>query len=58
MPIGDVVLSVRDLALDGVFHDVSFDLAPGEILGIAGLVGCGPHQRGGDDLRRDSGHRG
>ena len=38
---GDVVLSVRDLALDGVFRDVSFDLRRGEILGLAGLVGSG-----------------
>jgi inositol transport system ATP-binding protein len=41
VPIGDVVLSVRDLALDGVFSDISFDVRAGEILGIAGLVGSG-----------------
>jgi ABC-type sugar transport system ATPase subunit len=39
--IGDVVLSVKDLTLKGVFHDVSFDLRAGEILGLAGLVGSG-----------------
>jgi inositol transport system ATP-binding protein len=39
--IGEVVLSVRDLALDGVFKGVSFDLRRGEILGIAGLIGAG-----------------
>ena len=39
--IGEVVLSVRNLALDGVFRDVSFDLRKGEILGLAGLVGSG-----------------
>ena len=39
--IGDVVLSVRDLALAGVFVDVSFDLRAGEILGVAGLMGAG-----------------
>jgi inositol transport system ATP-binding protein len=39
--IGPVVLSVRDLALAGVFSGVSFDLHRGEILGIAGLVGAG-----------------
>jgi ABC-type sugar transport system ATPase subunit len=39
--IGNVVLSVRDLALKGVFSDVSFDLRAGEILGVAGLVGAG-----------------
>ncbi len=41
VPIGEVVLSVKDLGLEGVFHDVSFDLRKGEILGIAGLVGSG-----------------
>ncbi|WP_034995981.1 sugar ABC transporter ATP-binding protein [Beijerinckia mobilis] len=41
VPIGDVALSVKDLALEGVFHDVNFDLHAGEILGIAGLVGSG-----------------
>jgi inositol transport system ATP-binding protein len=41
VPIGDVVLSVKDLALKGVFSDISFDVRAGEILGIAGLVGSG-----------------
>ena len=41
VPIGDVVLSVRDLGLNGVFSGISFDLHAGEILGIAGLVGAG-----------------
>ena len=39
--IGDVVLSVKGLGLDGRFHDISFDLRAGEILGVAGLVGSG-----------------
>ncbi|MFC3627222.1 sugar ABC transporter ATP-binding protein [Vogesella amnigena] len=39
--IGDVVLSVQKLTLDGVFHDVSFELHSGEILGVAGLIGSG-----------------
>ena len=39
--LGDTVLSARGLALDGVFHDVSFDLRRGEIPGMAGLVGAG-----------------
>ncbi|SMF60112.1 monosaccharide ABC transporter ATP-binding protein, CUT2 family (TC 3.A.1.2.-) [Pseudomonas sp. LAMO17WK12:I1] len=40
-PIGELLLSVRDLRLDGVFQGVSFDLHAGEILGIAGLMGSG-----------------
>ena len=39
--IGDVVLSVKHLCLQGVFKDISFDVRAGEILGIAGLVGSG-----------------
>jgi inositol transport system ATP-binding protein len=41
VPIGEVALSVRNLALDGRFRDISFDLRKGEILGFAGLVGSG-----------------
>lgn len=41
VPIGEVVLSVCNLTLDGVFHEVSFDIRAGEILGLAGLVGSG-----------------
>jgi inositol transport system ATP-binding protein len=41
VPIGDVVLSVKNLSLKGVFEDISFDVRAGEILGIAGLVGSG-----------------
>jgi inositol transport system ATP-binding protein len=40
-PIGQRILSVRNLALDGVFCDVSFNLHAGEVLGIAGLMGSG-----------------
>ena len=41
VPIGEVVLSVRNLTLEGRFRDISFDLRKGEILGLAGLVGSG-----------------
>ena len=40
-PIGEVVLSVRNLTRNGIFHDVSFDLRRGEILGLSGLMGAG-----------------
>ena len=36
---GALLLSVKNLALDGVFQDVSFDLHKGEVLCFAGLVG-------------------
>ncbi len=39
--IGDVLLSVKNLSLDGVFENISFDVRKGEILGLAGLVGAG-----------------
>ena len=41
VPIGEVVLSVKNLTLEGRFRDISFDLRKGEILGLAGLVGSG-----------------
>ncbi|MFN8492835.1 MAG: sugar ABC transporter ATP-binding protein [Caldilineaceae bacterium] len=40
-PIGEVILSVRNLTRKGIVHDVSFDLRRGEILGLAGLMGAG-----------------
>ncbi len=35
------VLEVRHLSLPGYFHDVSFSIHEGEIVGLAGLVGAG-----------------
>ena len=39
--IGDVVLEVEHLESAGLFHDVSFTVRAGEIVGLAGLVGAG-----------------
>ncbi len=41
VPIGEVVLSVRNMGVAGIFSGVSFELRAGEILGLAGLVGSG-----------------
>ncbi|QGF22879.1 sugar ABC transporter ATP-binding protein [Raineyella fluvialis] len=41
VPLGPTRLSVRGLTRPGVFQDVSFDVAEGEIVGVAGLVGAG-----------------
>ena len=39
--VEDAVLRVRDLSLPGRVHGVSFDVGPGEVVGLAGLVGAG-----------------
>lgn len=41
VPLGDVVLSVKNLTAGKSVQNVSFDLHKGEILGFAGLVGAG-----------------
>jgi ABC-type sugar transport system ATPase subunit len=38
---GEVVLEVDGLTVAGRFEDVSFSLHKGEVVGIAGLIGCG-----------------
>ncbi|MEV5277260.1 sugar ABC transporter ATP-binding protein [Streptomyces sp. NPDC051994] len=38
---GRPLLSVRGLTRHGVFHDVSFEVRAGEVVGLAGLVGAG-----------------
>jgi ribose transport system ATP-binding protein len=40
-PEEESVFQVEGLNLDGVLHDINFDLKKGEILGFAGLVGAG-----------------
>lgn len=39
--IGEEVLSVQALTRHGAFHDVSFSVRAGEVVGLAGLVGAG-----------------
>ncbi len=41
VPIGDVVLEVRELSCGSRVRNVSFTLRRGEVLGVAGLVGAG-----------------
>lgn len=37
---GEVVLEVKDLCKAGIYEHVSFTLRKGELLGVAGLMGC------------------
>ena len=40
-PLGKVALEVKGLTKEGMFEDVSFSLRAGEVVGMAGLMGCG-----------------
>ncbi|MFD7019813.1 sugar ABC transporter ATP-binding protein [Streptomyces sp. NPDC059928] len=67
---GRPLLSVRGLTRHGVFHDVSFEVRAGEVVGLAGLVGAGrtevaravfgadPYDAGTVDVRGESVARG
>jgi len=39
--LGETMLEVKDLRRDGAFEGVSFVLKSGEVVGLAGLMGCG-----------------
>lgn len=39
--VGDVVMRVDNLGLDGVFENISFEVHAGEVLGFSGLMGAG-----------------
>lgn len=39
--IGEVILSLKDLSITGLFKDISLDVRKGEIFGLAGLMGAG-----------------
>jgi len=39
--LGETLLRVDDLGIEGAFYNVSFSLKAGEVVGMAGLMGCG-----------------
>jgi ribose transport system ATP-binding protein len=42
--LGEVVLSVKNLAVEDSVRNVSFELCAGEVLGLAGLMGSGANE--------------
>jgi ABC-type sugar transport system ATPase subunit len=40
-PTSAPILQIRNLTKQGTFHNISFNLHPGEILGLSGLIGAG-----------------
>ena len=44
VPIGETLLEVKGLTKKSTFEDISFELHKGEILGLAGLGGCGKNE--------------
>ena len=42
--MGEPVLRVRDLTIDGWCEDISFEVRAAEFVGLAGLAGCGKAQ--------------
>jgi ribose transport system ATP-binding protein len=41
VPVGDVLLEVRDLTIQGIIEHISFSVRAGEIVGLFGLLGSG-----------------
>ena len=41
LPVGDVLMEVKDLTIDGIIDRISFSLRSGEIVGLFGLLGSG-----------------
>ncbi|NIA10981.1 MAG: ATP-binding cassette domain-containing protein [Nitrospiraceae bacterium] len=44
--VGNMLLKVQNVSSESFFRNINFELKKGEILGIAGLVGCGSAQLG------------
>jgi ribose transport system ATP-binding protein len=41
LPVGEVLMEVQDLTIDGIIDRISFSLRSGEIVGLFGLLGSG-----------------